>query len=83
MTTDIKIYDSSNNVWENTQSSLTSGRAIAAIAAANDNAIIVIGWCTNGENVSNTKSTSLNPVELGKAELLPYKRALQKPFLVF
>ena len=51
-TTDIKIYDSSNNVWENTQSLLTSGRAMAAVAAVNDNAIFVIGWCTNGKILS-------------------------------
>ena len=67
LSTDIKRYDSSNSVWKNMRSSLTFGRATAAVAAINNNAIIVIGGCTNGKYF---KSTSLTTVELGQAELL-------------
>ena len=43
----------------------TFGRAMAAVAAINDDAIIVTGGCTNRENLTKAKSTILTTVELG------------------
>ena len=41
-----------------------------AVAAIYNNAIVVIGGCTEGGNIANCKSSSLTLVELGQAELL-------------
>ena len=40
-----------------------------AVAAVYNNAIIMIGGCTNA-SIGNAKSSSLTVVELGQAELL-------------
>ena len=41
-----------------------------AIAAVNNNTIIVIGGCTKGGSVANANSYSLTTVELGQAQLI-------------
>ena len=69
-TTDITIFDSSSKSWKKIESSLTSARSTAAVAAINDNAIIVIGGCTSRVSTATAKSSSLSVVELGQAELL-------------
>ena len=69
-TADISTYDVTRKSWKKIGSSLTSARSPATIAAVNDNAIIVIGGCTNRVTVTTAKSSSLTTVELGQAELL-------------
>ena len=68
-TSDIKMYDDSSKSWKNI-SSLSSARSGVAIAAVNNNAIIVIGGCTKGGSEANTNSSSLTTVELGQAQLI-------------
>jgi len=68
-TSDIKMYDDSSKSWKNI-SSLSSARSLVAIAAVNNNAIIVIGGCTKGGSLDNAKSSSLTAVELGQAQLI-------------
>ena len=41
----IEIYDKSRNIWKQV-GSLSSGRISTAVAAVNNNAVIVIGRCT-------------------------------------
>ena len=65
-TADIKMYDISNKSWKKI-GSLSSARSRVAVAAVYNNAIVVIGGCTKG---NDAKSSSLTVVELGQAELL-------------
>ena len=65
-TSDIKMYDDSRKSWKNI-SSLSSARSTVAIAAVNNNAIIVIGGYSIGRSV---ESSILTTVELGQAELI-------------
>ena len=67
--TDIMMYDNSNNSWEKI-GSLSSARSRVAVAAVYSNAVVVIGGCTTGDTIANLKSSSLTVVELGQAELL-------------
>ena len=67
-TSDIKMYDDSSKSWKNI-SSLSSARSQVAVAAVNNNAIIVIGGYTKGGSVDNRKSSCLTTVELGQAQL--------------
>ena len=69
ITSDIKMYDDSSKSWKNI-SSLSSARSQVAIAAVNNNAIIVIGGYTKGGSEANAKSSSLTTVELGQAQLI-------------
>ena len=68
-TADIKMYDNSNKSWKKI-GSLSSARSSVAVAAVYNNAIVVIGGCTNGGRMANVKSSSLTVVELGQAELI-------------
>ena len=68
-TADIKMYDNSNKLWKKI-GSLSSARSDVAVAAVYNNAIIVIGGCTQINNLANAASSSLALVELGQAELL-------------
>ena len=61
------MYDNSNHLWWSV-GSLSSARHLVAIAAVDDNAIVVIGGCTKGK--PERHSSSLTVVELGEAELL-------------
>ena len=67
-TSDIKMYDNSNKSWKKI-GSLSSARSCVAVAAVNNNAIIIIGGCTD-VSIGNALSSSLTVVELGQAELL-------------
>ncbi|XP_065886360.1 uncharacterized protein [Dysidea avara] len=69
-TTDISIFDNTSKSWKKIESSLTSARSTAAVAAVNNNAIIVIGGCTSRVSTASAKSSSMTIVELGQAELL-------------
>ena len=68
-TTDIKMYDNSNRSWKKI-GSLMSARSYAAVAAVYNNAIIIIGGCTETDTTDHAKSSSVTVVELGQAELL-------------
>ena len=68
-TADIKMYDHSDKSWKKI-GSLSSARSYTAVAAVYNNAIVVIGGCTNGYTIGYRKSSSLTVVELGQAELL-------------
>ena len=68
-TSDIKMYDNSKKSWKKI-GSLSSERSLVAVAAVYNNAIVVIGGCTKGDELANIKSSSLTVVELGQAELL-------------
>ncbi|XP_065906643.1 probable serine/threonine-protein kinase roco4 isoform X2 [Dysidea avara] len=68
-TSDIKMYDDTSKSWMNI-ASLSSARTEVAIAAVNNNAIIVIGGCTKGGSMANAMSSSLTTVELGQAQLI-------------
>ena len=68
-TADIKMYDNSNKSWKKI-GSLSSARSDVAVAAVNNNAIIIIGGCTKRDTTANALSSSATVVELGQAELL-------------
>ena len=65
----VMMFDVSSRSWKNV-GSLSSARSIAAIAAVNTNAVIIIGGCTSGATRNTAISSSLNTVELGQAELI-------------
>ena len=46
-TADIKMYDNSDHSWRSV-GSLSSARCLVAVAAVDDNAIVVIGGCSEG-----------------------------------
>ena len=66
-TADIKVYD--NKSWKKI-GSLSSARSEVAVAAVYNNAIIIIGGYTKGDDIANRESSSVTVVELGQAELL-------------
>ena len=68
-TADIKMYDNSNKSWKKIES-LSLARSDVAVAAIYNNAIVVIGGCTNSNTTANALSSSLTLVELGQVELL-------------
>ena len=68
-TADIKMYDNSDHSWRSV-GSLSSARLRIAVAAVDNNAIVVIGGCTKGGNKVDRQSSALTVVELGEAELL-------------
>ena len=68
-TADIKMYDNSDHSWRSV-GSLSSARSYVAVAAVDNNAIVVIGGCTKGTSKAERKSSSMTDVELGEAELL-------------
>jgi len=68
-TSDIKMYGDSSKSWKNI-SSLSSARSGVAIAAVNNNAIIVIGGCSSGGSVNDALSSSLTTVEQGQTQLI-------------
>ena len=50
-TADVKMYDTFNKSWKKI-GSLSSARSHVTVAAVYDNAILIIGGCTKGENHS-------------------------------
>ena len=63
------MYDNSDHSWRSV-GSLSSARSCAAVAAFDNNAILVIGGCTKANLTADRKSSALTVVELGEAELL-------------
>jgi len=68
-TADIAIYETSNDSWQKI-ASLSSAKFEVAAAMIDDNAIMVIGGCTEGGDVDNAKLSSLATVELGQVVLI-------------
>ena len=66
-TADIKMYDNSDHSWRSV-GSLSSARHFVAVAAVDDNVIVVIGGCTKGGSMADRRSSSLTVVELGEAK---------------
>jgi len=66
-TDDIEMYDKSTKTWKKIDS-LSFARSRVAIAAINNNDIIVIGGYTKVGSVTNAMSSSLTVVELGQVE---------------
>ena len=66
---DIKMYDNSDHSWRSV-GSLSSARCLVAVAAVDNNTIVVIGGCSKGSTRANRKSSSLTVVDLGEAKLL-------------
>ena len=67
-TSAIQMYDNSCKSFKSV-SSLSSARCAVAIAAVNNNAIIVLGGYTKGGDVDDAVSSSLTTVELGQAQI--------------
>ena len=67
MTADIKMYDRNSEKWKKIDS-LLHARCSAAVAAINNNAIVVIGGYTKHGSISDCMSSSLTVVELGQVE---------------
>ena len=69
-TADIKVYDYSGKSWKKIVSkSLSSARSGVALGAVYNNAIIVLGGCTEGGSKPNVLSSIVTTVELGQLEL--------------
>ena len=64
-TANIEIQDDSSKRWKKIDS-LSFARTCAAVAAVGNNAIVVIGGCTDANNFA---SSAVTTVELGQAEL--------------
>jgi len=64
-TANIEIYDNITKLWKKI-GSLSSARSKISISTLYNNAIVVIGGCTKGRNVTTCKSSSLTVVELGQ-----------------
>jgi len=66
-TADVMMFDKFRETWKKIDS-LSFARSEVAVAAINNNAVIVIGGCTKGGSITNAKSSSLTVVELGRVE---------------
>jgi len=65
----IGLYNNSKKSWKKV-GLLLSVRSDVVVAAVNDKAIIVIGGYSEGDTKTNRKSSSLEVVGLGQAELI-------------
>ena len=63
-TSDLSLYDSSNNIWKKVDS-LTSARSFVEVALLNNSSIIVIGGCSGGSDLEAAMAHSLTTVEIG------------------
>ena len=66
ITADIKMYNESKKSWEKVDS-LSFARTGTGVAAIGNNAIVVIGGCTDANDFD---ASAITTVELGQAELL-------------
>ena len=66
-TSDICVYNASENHWKNCDS-LSGPRINVAVASIYDDTIIVFGGFTSGRNIEATMESSLTTVEMGKVE---------------
>ena len=63
-TSDVSLYDQSNNSWRKV-ASLTSARSNVAVSLLNDHTVIAFGGCSRGGSVKAAKASSLTTVEIG------------------
>ena len=63
-TSDVSLYDSSNNLWKKVDS-LTTARASIGVSLINNNTIIIMGGNTKGVSVEVAMASSLTTVEIG------------------
>ena len=63
-TSDISLYDSSNDLWEKVDS-LTTARIATGVSLINNNTIIIIGGSTRGGSVKVGMASCLTTVEIG------------------
>ena len=63
-TSDVSVYDSSNNSWRKVDS-LTSARIDVGVSLINNNTIMIIGGYTKGGSAEAAVSSSLTLVEIG------------------
>ena len=68
-TSEIKIYNEFGKSCRQI-AYLPSPRTRTAVAAVNDNAIMIIGGCTEANSVDNCKFSSLTTVKLVQAQLI-------------
>ena len=66
-TSDICVYNASENRWKNCDS-LSGPRINVAVASIYDDTIIVFGGFTSGRNVEAAMESTLTTVEMGKVE---------------
>ena len=62
-TADVRMYDNSNDSWRKIGSS-SSAISYVTLAEVYNNAIIIIGGCTDTKGIANRKATSLTIVEM-------------------
>ena len=63
-TSDVSLYDVSNNSWRKVDS-LTTARSNVGVALINDQTLIVIGGSTSGVDIEAAKASCLTTVEIG------------------
>ena len=63
-TSDISLYDSSNDLWKKVDS-LTTARADIGVSLINNHTIIIIGGYTRGASIKAARASSLTTVEIG------------------
>ena len=63
-TSDVSLYDSSNNLWKKVDS-LTTARIDTGISLINSNTIIIMGGSTRGGSIEAAMASSLTTVEIG------------------
>ena len=63
-TSDISLYDSSNDLWKKVDS-LTTARIATGVSLINNNTIIIIGGSTRGGSVIAGMASCLTTVEIG------------------
>ena len=67
-TVDISMLDAPNHSWKKI-ASLTTARVSAAVVPINLDSILIIGGCTNGTGVEESKAHSISTVEKGTVKL--------------
>ena len=67
-TSDISLYDKSNDTWKKVDS-LTKAKDSVGVAILNNHTIIVIGGASGGVGVEGAKESSLTTVEIGNIVL--------------
>ena len=63
-TSDISLYDSSNNMWKKVDS-LTTARSAIGVSLINNNTIIIMGGNTGGGGIEAAMASCLTTVEIG------------------
>ena len=70
-TADIQMYDTSTEKWKKIDS-LSFARSRTAVAAINNDTVIIVGGCTKDGSISDRQESSLTVIELGQIEKSNY-----------